>query len=102
MPAFILGSSCFSGCLQFVLRSPSLDIFWNEDFFERLTDNLQLFVAQNSLRAGVPTDDPAFWIEHKNGKVLHILHQEMEQSFAIVFRLGRRFVTRHLNTPSTF
>src|SRR3954470_11561804 len=83
MPALVFGLTGRCCLVQFVFRRLRRAIFWSEYDLALLADDFAFRITENSLRAEIPADHPAFRIEHENRVILHSLNQKPEPFFAL-------------------
>src|SRR5262249_59024152 len=76
---------------QFKLGLVLLHVLRREDAGKGLADDLGLLVPQDALGPDVPGDDPPLAVQHEDGVVLDVLHQQAVLLLAVSYRRGAGF-----------
>src|SRR6185369_7331578 len=80
----------------FALRLLVGNIFLAEEDGKTLPKDFLVGIAFETLRTGVPSENPALRVEHENCVILHFLHEEPEGFVIRLLELPRR-CSRHVS-----
>src|ERR1700687_2435943 len=81
--------SAGSGSSEYLLRPSPLDVFRRIEAGKVMTDNLIGCVTFDSFGPGIPTENPALGVHHKNGIVLDSIEEHLISFLAFSERLGQ-------------
>ncbi len=87
MPALVGCAALGRGGGDFTLRDAAGSVLRCEEDVELLPQDLRLGIAEETLGAGVPTDDPSLGIDRENGEILDALDHEPKVLLGLAKRL---------------